>query len=176
MDHRPGIVAAAEALATALLGMMAGFFFAFAIDVAPAMAQLDGPTYVATQQWINKVVRNLGFGAMYFGSAIAPLAVAALWALAGRRRRALGWLLTGAVYFAGVFWLTRSVNVPINDALALWSPLDPPAGWQVLRDRWNEANLWRAWIAAGCFAAALGLLVGRAHGVVVERDGPAAAA
>ena len=36
------------------------FFFAFSIDVAPAMAQLDGSGYVATQQWINRVVRNAG--------------------------------------------------------------------------------------------------------------------
>ena len=40
--------------ATLLLGLMAGFFFAFAIDVAPAMTHLRGPAYVEAQQWINR--------------------------------------------------------------------------------------------------------------------------
>ena len=60
-----------EVLATCLLGVMAGFFFAFAIDVAPAMTNLDASSYVTTQQWINRVVRNATFGATYFGSAAA---------------------------------------------------------------------------------------------------------
>ena len=39
MRHLTALVV--QCLAVGLLGLMAGFFFAFAIDVAPAMAQLD---------------------------------------------------------------------------------------------------------------------------------------
>ena len=49
-------------LATLLMGLMAGFFFAFSIDVAPAMAALGASSYIEAQQWINRVVRNLGLG------------------------------------------------------------------------------------------------------------------
>ena len=55
---------ATEWLALVLLGLMAGFFFAFAVDVAPAMAQLNAHAYITTQQWINRVVRNALFGAV----------------------------------------------------------------------------------------------------------------
>src|SRR5688500_16233348 len=67
---------AAEAAAIVLLGLMSGFFFAFAVDVVPAMAQLDGPTYATTQQWINRVVRSAPFGLAYFGAVLLPFVVA----------------------------------------------------------------------------------------------------
>lgn len=142
-------------VATMLLGLMAGFFFAFAIDVAPAMTHLDAATYVKTQQWINSVVRNLPFAIAYFGSAILPFVPALLAARRSRPALALAWGVVALVYLGAVFWVTRSINVPINDALAQWNPLAPPADWSAARDRWNEANLWRALASAGCFALAV---------------------
>lgn len=144
-------------VALLLMGLMAGFFFAFAIDVVPAFAELDAGPYVQAQQHINRVVRSAGFGAVYFGAALAGfLAAFGAWA-AGRRRLALGWLAVAGVWFIAVFWLTRSINVPINDALALWNPAAPPPEWQAARERWNEANRWRAWSSGLCFCAALAL-------------------
>ncbi|MDO5625075.1 MAG: DUF1772 domain-containing protein [Pseudomonadota bacterium] len=145
---------AAEWLALWLLGLMAGFFFAFAVDVVPAMARLDAATYITTQQHINHVVRNAVFGGAYFGSALLPwlAAGAALWAR--QRGRALTWGAIALVHGAAVFWLTRSVNVPINDALATWLPQQPPTDWQAARDQWNSANAVRAWASAACFGAA----------------------
>lgn len=147
-----------ELLTVLLLGLMAGFFFAFAVDVAPAMARLDAASYISTQQWINKVVRNALFGGVYFGSAWLPFGVVLMWTMAGQRRRALLWAGVALLYFAAVFWLTRSINIPINDAIAQWSAIAPPADWQQLRARWNEANTWRAVASALCFAASLLLL------------------
>ena len=118
---------ATEWLALVLLGLMAGFFFAFAVDVAPAMAQLNAHAYITTQQWINRVVRNALFGAVYFGSALAPWIAAGVALRAGERARALVWALIAVAYGLAVFWLTRTVNVPINDALADWRPDQPPA-------------------------------------------------
>jgi len=142
-------------LAVALLGLMAGFFFAFTIDVAPAMTHLDAATYITTQQWINQVVRNIPFAVAYFGSTAIALVPAAVALARGQRALALAWLALGLVYFGAVFWVTRSINIPINNAVAQWNPLAPPADWALLRDRWNEANLWRAVASAGCFFAAI---------------------
>ena len=150
-----------EALTVCWLGTMAGFFFAFAVDVAPAMAQLDGTGYITTQQWINKVVRNAVFGAAYFGSALWPFLAAVTAAWAGQRPRAALWLLIALVYFGAVFWLTRTVNVPINNTVAAWQAAVPPADWALLRDRWNEANLWRTLAALACFAGSVALLATR---------------
>lgn len=68
---------------------------------------------------------------------------------------ALAWLLVALAYFVMVFWVTRSINVPINDAVAQLNPLVPPFNWSVLRDRWNEANLWRTLASSACFVAAI---------------------
>ena len=155
---RSALASATEAAAVTLLGLMAGFFFAFAADVAPAMAQLDASGYVTAQQWINRVVRNAVFGGVYFGSVLLPCVAAAAAALEGRRRRALLWFVIAAVYFAAVFWVTRSVNVPINNELATWNAAAPPASWVHARDRWNDSNLIRAIAAALCFAASVLLL------------------
>lgn len=152
------LVAVLKTLATVLLGLMAGFFFAFAADVAPAMRELDAQAYITVQQSINRVVRNAVFGGVYFGSVLLPvLAAVALYA-AGRRRAGHLWLALGAVYFGLVFWLTREINVPINNALALWDPAAPPADWLAARERWNTANLVRTIAAVACFGAASVLL------------------
>lgn len=156
MRHRLAFVF--EVLATCLLGLMAGFFFAFAIDVAPAMANLDAPSYITTQQWINRAVRNATFGTTYFGSALAPFAATATAFWCGRRRAGVAWLLIALAYFAAVFWVTRAVNVPINNELASWQPAAPPSNWQEARDAWNQSNLVRCIASIACFAASVLLI------------------
>jgi uncharacterized membrane protein len=149
---------ASTVLATLLLGLMAGFFFAFWVDVAPAMANLDAQGYITTQQWINKVVRNIPFGITYFGSTFFA-AVPLLFALANKQwRLAVVWGLLAAAYFFGVFWFTRNVNIPINEAMALWNPAAAPADWAAQRDVWNTANGQRTAVAFGCFLSALVLM------------------
>lgn len=152
---------ALQVLATGLLGLMAGFFFAFWVDVAPAMLELDAAGYIHTQQAINRVVRNAAFGAAYFGAAAVPLLAAAVLLVAGRRKEAALWLAIGLSYLLGVFWLTREVNVPINNALAAWNPAAPPADWAAARARWNDANFVRGMANLAAFAAAAAALAWR---------------
>lgn len=154
----PALALVFEVLTVCLLGLMAGFFFAFAIDVAPAMTRLDATAYITTQQWINAVVRNAGFGAAYFGAAACPFATAALVWAAGRRVRGWMWLLLALAYISAVFWVTSSVNVPINNALATWSAAAPPPDWQQARDIWNQSNLIRTLAAGLCFLGSVLLL------------------
>ena len=170
MSKRSALQLAAEVLTVVWLGTMAGFFFAFAVDVAPAMTHLDGPGYISTQQWINKVVRSATFGAFYFGSALLPFVAVGAAAWAGERGRALAWLAIGALYFGAVFWLTRSINIPINNDLATWQPALPPPNWVDVRDRWNDANLTRTLAAMASFAGAVVLLAtGNARGADAAR-------
>lgn len=147
-----------QVLATLLIGLMAGFFFAFSVDVIPAMRDFNAQDYIATQQAINRAVRNIPFALAYFGAATIPLVTAAaLWA-AGDGRRAALWLAIGLAYVSGVFLLTREINIPINNALALWDPKAPPANWMQAREDWNQANLWRCLAACASFVAALAVL------------------
>ena len=137
---------------------MAGFFYAFAIDVAPALANLDARSYITTQQWINSVVRNAIFAGTYFGAAVIPFATAAAVVWCGRRGPGIAWLVVALAYFVAVFWITRTVNVPINNELASWQPAAPPLHWQQARDSWNQSNLVRTIAAVACFLSSVVLV------------------
>jgi uncharacterized membrane protein len=150
-----------EVIGVCLLGIMAGFFFAFAVDVAPAMENLDAAAYVTAQQWINRVVRNITFGVVYFGSTVFPFLAAGAVFWSGSRARAIAWLAIAVAYFLAVFWVTRTVNVPINNELASWQSSAPPSNWQHARDAWNQSNLVRTVAAVGCFVAATWLVATR---------------
>lgn len=157
-------ILALQLLATVLLGLMAGFFFAFWVDVAPAMAHLSAAEYVVTQQHINSTVRNAPFALAYFGSVAVPALAALALGLARRKREALAWAAVTLTYLLGVFVLTSQVNIPINQALALWDPAAPPADWAAARDRWNEANFIRGMAALLAFAGAVAALAWKPRG------------
>jgi uncharacterized membrane protein len=145
-------------LATLLFGLAAGFFFAFAIDVAPALARAEPSTAIAVFQQINIVVRNAWFGAVYFGAVVVPpLALAMAW----RDRRSIAWLLGLAawlVYLGGVQAPTFVINVPINELVAAWAPSAPAGNWRVLLERWTTFNTLRTVAAAAAFALSLAAL------------------
>lgn len=149
------IFVAIQIVAVAQLGLMAGFFFAFSLDVGPAMTHLDATTYITTQQHLNNAVRTISFAAVYFGAALLPFAVAAAAVGSGRRRVATGWLIVALAYSVGVFWITAARNVPINQEMATWRASEPPAQWQQARDDWNDSNRVRTVTAVLCFVGSL---------------------
>lgn len=142
-------------LATLLFGLAAGFFFAFAIDVAPALARAEASAAIAVFQQINTVVRNAWFGAVCFGAVVvAPVALALAW----RDRRSLGWwflLAAWLVYLGGVQAPTAAINVPINEVVAAWTPSAPAGDWRALLERWASYNALRTVAATAAFALSL---------------------
>jgi uncharacterized membrane protein len=146
-------------LAALLFGLAAGFFFAFAIDVAPALARAEPSAAIAVFQQINIVVRNAWFGAVYFGAVVVPLVALALtWG----DRRSLGWwfgLAAWLVYVAGVQAPTAAINVPINEVVAAWNPVAPVGDWRALLERWTTYNTLRTIAATIAFALSLIALV-----------------
>jgi len=145
-------------LATLLFGLAAGFFFAFAIDVAPALARAEPAAAIAVFQQINIVVRNAWFGAVYFGAVVVPLVALVL---AWRERRSIAWWLGLAawlVYLGGVQAPTFMINVPINEVVATWTPSAPAGDWRALLERWTSYNTLRTVAAALAFALSLAAL------------------
>ena len=64
------------------------------------------------------------------------------------------WIIALGLYGAA-FGITIEVNVPINEAMALWSPSSPPANWAETRDTWIQANHLRATLSFLAFLIAL---------------------
>lgn len=135
-------------------GLMAGFFWTYAINVNLAMLEMDGPVYATVQSAFNRNVRHPMFFALFFGP--VPLAIVALLGSWSQRRRLWWWLLAlaGVAYALGIVWFTRAVNLPLNYLTESWSPNALPVDWADTRDAWNRANDWRAIASSAIFALA----------------------
>jgi len=58
------------ALAAAVLGLMAGFFWTYSYNVNLAMLQVDGATYATVQSLFNVNVRHAAFFMLFFGGGL----------------------------------------------------------------------------------------------------------
>jgi len=166
MKHHPphpffsNLSLASQTLALFTMGIMAGFFWTYSINVNLAMLEMDGPVYAIVQSAFNRNVRHPMFFAFFFGP--VPLALAPL-LFSWPQRRRLWWVLlavAGLAYALGIVWFTRSVNLPLNALTEAWSPSALPLDWAHTRDAWNRANDWRAGISSAAFtlvALSLGL-------------------
>jgi uncharacterized membrane protein len=99
-------------------GLMAGAYFAFSGFIMQAFGKIETTQSITAMNAINKVILRSWFMPVFFGSSIVSvlLIIVALvhWSEAGS-----GWaLLTGAVYFVGMFMCTVVFNVPLNNMLA----------------------------------------------------------
>ena len=144
----------AEALATVLYALMAGFFFAFSVAVAPGLARAELGTAIGVFQEINVVVRNAVFGVAYLGPAVLPVPLlAGTWREAASMRWRL-WALAWIVYLAGVQAPTSLINVPINREVAAWTATAGMAAWPAVLERWTDSNFLRtvASVAALCLS------------------------
>ena len=151
-----------HALAVAALGIMAGFFWTYAINVSPALLTVDGAVYAQVQSAFNRHVRHALFFCFFFG----PPVVAALALVAGWRQWRRAWFaglgVAALLYLLGIVFFTAQVNLPLNHYTESWGPQALPPDWAQTRERWNAANLWRSWASAAAFLLALGALAGRA--------------
>jgi uncharacterized membrane protein len=143
----PALTALSVALTLGLTGSIAGFFYAYACSVMVGLDIIDPRHAIVAMQGINATIRNAAFAPAFFGTPVAALITALLFASLGRRTAA--WLMAAAalVYGTGAFLPTLLVNVPMNEALAqvtvpeslaeaarVWSDYARPwTWWNVLR-------------------------------------------
>lgn len=146
-------------LGTLWVGTMAGFFFAFSFVVMPGLDATEPLAAMAAMQAINEAIANAAFALGFFGAAALALALVAS-GLTRRRRPALVGLLAAVIYLTGVFGVTVTVNVPLNDELATLDatlPANAPAMVEYIRE-WNARNHVRTaagLVAFGLLAASL---------------------
>ena len=157
------VTAVLEAATVALLGVMSGFFFAFAVDVVPAMRTLDAAIYIPTMQSINAAVRNIPFAFAYFGSAVMPFVAAlAAWRAGDGRRR---WPGRRSACCTSPR-CSRSRAASTSRSTTRWPdgtrPHRRPAGAR-LRDTWNRSNDVRTLAALLCFCGGIAVLSWRSR-------------
>lgn len=109
--------------ATALSsGLMAGAYFAFSSFIMKAFDELEVSQSVAAMNSINNVILHSLFMPIFFGSSILSVLLIALalnnW---GHPDSTLA-LISGMVFFLGMFICTAAFNVPLNNSLARVDP------------------------------------------------------
>ncbi|OJF12794.1 hypothetical protein BG844_18740 [Couchioplanes caeruleus subsp. caeruleus] len=147
--------------AAVAMGLIAGFFYAYACSVMIGLARVDNHTFVSTMQWINATVRNGWFAVSFFG-ALPLAAIAAILHLRRDARPVLPWTVAAVGLYAVAFAITMGISVPLNDELAAAG--DPSAiadlsavraAYETTWVEWNIARTIAATAALACLVRAL---------------------
>lgn len=132
-------------------GLVAGVFFAFSAFVMKALARLPPAQGLVAMQSINVTAVTPAFMAVFFGTAVAAMAVAVSALFSWEKPGAVWLLLGGMLYVLGVVGVTAVFNVPRNDALAAVEPAHADAArlWALYVSGWTAWNHVRTVAALG---------------------------
>ena len=128
--------------ATVLMGLIAGFFYAYACSVTLGLRLLSDDQYVEAMQAINATVRNGVFAFSFFGAVLFLVLALVVHAPHTRSLRFLLVALAAVLYIGGGFMATFLVNVPMNEELALVSDASPAVLAQVRAEYEGPWNFW----------------------------------
>lgn len=136
-----------------------GFFYAWVCSTMWGLDAVDPMVAIQAMQAMNASVRNAVFAPAFFGTPFALwLAAALLWKIA-KTRSAVLFASAGLVYFLLGMVLTMTINVPMNEALALVDVPNPRADAAII---WSEySSKWQIWnqIRTATSGAALALAI-----------------
>ena len=156
MPERPGFLLKPLALLSLIFaGAMFGFFFAWVCSTMWGLDAADPNTAIAAMQAMNASVRNWVFAPAFFGTPVLLIFTALAAVRVGERRAAICFALAGLIYVLGVMLPTVTVNVPMNEALALVeTPLDSGGAQEAWR---NYSGPWQVWNTLRAVASGLAL-------------------
>ena len=149
------------------MGLLAGFFYAYAISVMPGLADTDDRTFVDAMQQMNEATNASPlFMLTLFGAPALTIWALVLEWRAGARLT-VRWIAAALVLYVICLVLTVAVHLPLNDDL---ENAGNPAGIADLAGVVDDfEGPWVAWHAVrtvalvGSFAALVGAVLVRAH-------------
>jgi uncharacterized membrane protein len=132
-----------------LYALVTGVFWGTWFSLSRSIAAITPSTFLEIG---HTMIRNLG-GPMSLLMPTAILSNVAVSVVLYRRReiRALGLAIAALVLLLAALVITLTVNVPIDDEIAVWTVPTLPPGWETIRDRWHFYHSLRT------FASLLGL-------------------
>jgi uncharacterized membrane protein len=146
------------ALATITTALVAGLFYAFAVSVNIAFAQLPDAVYITATQAINVAIVNPAFMISFLGAPVLlPLAT---WLHARPAFTRRSWYILAAtlVFVIGSFGVTVLANIPLNDKLASFSTEGASAE-QLHHIRMAFATPWNNWHIVRTLAGIVALVL-----------------
>ncbi|MGE9313560.1 DUF1772 domain-containing protein [Niabella sp. CJ426] len=141
-----------------LTGLSAGLFYSYQCSVTGGLGALPTREYLMAFQGINKAILNPVFFTSFIGSLLV-LSLAVLLAWYNGINDLLPYLVAALIIYAlGVFAVTASGNVPLNEALvrldiAHANGAELGQFRRQFETRWNKLNLVRTLAAILAFGA-----------------------
>ena len=118
---------------------------------------------IAAMQAMNASVRNAVFAPAFFATPAVLLLTAGLTFAAKRRDAAWPFAAAGLIYLFGGMILTATINVPMNEALAVLEvPTDPAEAARIWQ---NYSPEWQFWNQARTLASGITLCLA-AYGIM----------
>ena len=105
------------ALAILLTGLMAGIFFTWSNAVKPGIGKLSDIEYLTALQSMNRVILNNAFKIIFLGAIIAVALVPIFYFNLYPKNIFWLFVFTLVIYWIGVFGVTVSGNIPLNEIL-----------------------------------------------------------
>ena len=135
-----------------LSGGIFGFFYAWVCSTMWGLDAADPKIAISAMQAMNASVRNVVFAPAFFGTPFVLLA-AGVFAWFSRMKAAFVlFSVAGILYLLGGMVLTMTINVPMNEALALIAIPDSTAEaaqiWQSYSQEWQFWNIVRTIVSA----------------------------
>ena len=159
LPQGPFLLTPLAVLALLHSGAMFGFFYAWVSSTLWGLDTADPNVAILAMQAMNESVRNPVFAAGYFGTPLVLAAVAFVAWNGKERRTAILFGIGSVLYVLGVMVPTSTVNVPLNDTLAV---VEAPLGGARAQEIWQSYSApWQFWNAIRAVTAgAVLLLVG----------------
>lgn len=145
--------------AVILVGLSAGFFFAWSVSVIPGTQHISDTSYLQTMQSINRAILNPIFFLVFFGSMVF-LSVASVYQFSVSALAFWLMLASSIFYLFGTIAVTGMGNVPLNDRLDVLTlsslkEADLSAFRTYYESRWNKLHSIRTAFAILSFLLAV---------------------
>ena len=146
------------ALAILLTGLMAGIFFTWSNAVKPGIGKLSDIEYLRALQSMNRVILNNAFKIIFLGAIIAVALVPVFYFSLYPKNIFWLFVFTLVIYWIGVFGVTVSGNIPLNEILDKTN-LESITSEEIktlrksIEVKWNNFNLIR------CISSAITFLI-----------------
>lgn len=122
--------------------LMAGVYFAFSGFIMKSFDSIETRQAITAMNSINKIILRSWFMPIFFGSSIISLMLSIVAIIYWDESGAELTLLTGMIYFVGMFICTIIFNVPLNNSLARLDPDSDNAQhiWIHYLNNWTKWN------------------------------------
>lgn len=111
------LTAFAATLTLAMIGAMAGLFFAYSVSVMIALDRVNSAEAIRAMQSINQRIQNPVFLTVFMLAPVAAGVTGGLLYKLGHNHAAIAFVLAGIVYLVGSIGVSAAVNIPLNNDL-----------------------------------------------------------